>query len=825
MIHKSTTLIPVLFISLISQAACGQFSLDPDPPAGEPGNPPAPVFRGVTTVRAYAEGDAAKVMTIAAADFNRSSRTDIVTVQTDGMLNLLLNDGAGKLRYASSNSSAKGLQPNVTSIQASDLNGDQAPDVVATDTNNSAVLIFLNNGDGSFRDAVSIAVSAAPAKLGALRVADLNGDTKLDLITVSRSGDAASTTLSQRTLLGNGDGTFTMQDALDSPLSGSYFIPPGSSVSVADLNKDAKPDVVLQLEQSNPSAAIALGVSIGSGDGTFQPFTIGASVNAGPQPAASLVLGDVNSDELPDALFLSFRNEVYVAFGQQDGTFSNPSAILSKMSGAVLLALGDLTNDGVLDLVVHGTGQLGVFTGNGDGTFRSAAQHVSGYGIAQQTAPIDFDGDGNADIAALDYTNGRVAVYSGKGDGTLNAAMPVLPAAASTDKWAGNVQVITSGDLNGDGNQDVLAYDWAHASAGGRADIYSGINDGAGAFTFRRSLPEGRQQQLAEIYGSFVVDTNAADFNGDRRADILLRTQSGLSVLLSNRDGTLNPNPIDVSFPVPVGCMPFNYLTTGDVNGDGSIDIIASHMRNANCGTGASTPSGIFLLIGEGTGRFNARFTPLNDAPFFLRAADLNGDSRLDLVIAYLIPNRGFTVAAVPGLGNGTFNFNAARPVVSGQFITDIVIADYNGDGRADLVLPTAGTPTSQGTPEQGTEGVILLPARGDFTYGESVRALDNVSSISNGAAATDLDGDGDIDLVFAVYAKSEPYSEDFGLVVLRNEGGTFSAPSSELLPLATTGRNTAVFVADFNKDGAPDVLAGSGLSSPLFLNANSRQQ
>lgn len=811
----------IVLVSFISQIACGQFGLDPEGPGGEPGDPGNPVFQGVSTVRAYAEDDPSKVMTIATADFDQKNGVDIATVQTNGMLNVLLNDGTGKLKHSYNNRSAVGSEPTVSYIQASDVNGDGAPDIVAADTKNNTFLIFLNKGDGTFADAGSVAAgSSSGAKLAGLAVADVNVDGKLDVVTVARAGNAESTTLSLRTFPGNGDGTFGTQEPVETSLSGGFALPPGRNVSIADMNKDSKPDVVLQLEQSSPAVAVVIAVSIGGGDGTFQNVVTGPSANAGPQPASSLTLGDVNGDEMPDAVFLSFRNEVYVSLGQEDGSLGSPAPVLSKMSGAVLLTLGDVNRDSMLDLIVFGTGQLGIFAGKGDGTFQPVSQYVSGYGLSQQPAPADLNGDGNPDLAALDYTNGRVAIYSGKGDGTFEAASPVYPEDPASAKWAGNIQVITAADLNGDGNEDVLAYDWQHASAGGQADIYSGINDGTGKFSFRLALPPGRQQELARSYGSFVIDANTADFNNDRRADVIFRTQSGLSVLLANRDGTLNPNPIDVSFPVPVGCMPFNYLTTGDINADGSVDIVASHARNANCGTGGSTPSGFFTLLGDGTGRFQARLTPVNDAPFFVKAADLNGDRTLDLVAAYLIPNRGFTVSVIPGLGNGTFNFTAARTPVTGQFISDIVVTDYSGDGRPDLILPTAGTPSSGGTPQPGTEGVIVLPALGDFTFGDSARVLEGVSSISDGTAATDFDGDGDVDLVLATYAKSEPYSDDFGVIVLRNDRGTFGAASSELVPLATTGRNTAVFVADFNKDGAPDVLAGSGLASPLFLNS-----
>jgi hypothetical protein len=787
---------------------------------GQSPEAPRPLFHSVPTVRAFAENDPAKVMTIVTGDFDRKGGIDIVTVQADGMLNALYNNGEGELRNSYNNDSAVASKPNITYITAADLNGDPLLDIVALDSLNSAFLVFLNNGDGTFAEAASIAgVPEGGARLagGGLAVADVNKDGNVDVITIARTPSEGTTALVQTTFLGVGDGTFQRSTTLESSLSGVFFLPPGRSISVADMNRDGNADLSIQLEQSSPRSALIVSVSLGAGDGTFQNIaSTGPSVEAGPQPASSLTLGDVNGDDLQDAVFLSFRNEVLVAFGREDGSLQNPLPILTRMSGAVLLTLGDVNNDKALDLIVFGTGELGVFTGNGDGTFRASGQYIGGYGIFQQPAPADFNGDGNADIAWLDYTNGRVGLYSGKGDGSFAAAIPVR-AADNGEEWAGNTQVITVADLNGDGNHDVLTYDWPHASAGGRADLASGISDGTGRFQFKVALPAARMLELATQYGSFSIDSNTADFNGDKTADVIFKTQSGLAVLLSNADGTLNPAPIDVAFPLPVSCMPFNYIAPGDVNGDGFQDLVLAHSQNRNCTPSASTPSGIFTLLGDGTGHFDARFTPFGDAPFFVRMADLNGDQKLDLVVANLIAGSGFTLYVAPGMGDGSFDFAAAKTPLMGQPIGDILVVDYNGDGRQDLVLPTGGI---------GTAGVLLLPGTGDLSFGEPTKILDGVSSISNGAAAGDFDGDGDPDLVFVTYTKAEPYSENFGVIVVRNQGdGTFGPAESELAPLSTSGLNSAVFVADFNKDGAPDVLAGSGLSSPLFLNRGGAEQ
>ena len=767
------------------------------------------------------------VNTIAASDFDQANGPDVATVQADGMLNVLYNDGDGNLGNAYHNDSANALNVNVVYIEAVDLNGDAAPDVIAMDTRNSAFLVFLNNGDGTFAHASIVPVTpAGGAKLagGGLTVADVNGDGKPDVLTVARlfSPSTTSTTLSQRTFLGNGDGTFQNPVGIDTTASGSFSLVVGSNLAVADMNLDGKRDLVLQLFGGSPSA-IVIAFEAGNGDGTFQTIAAStAGVRAGSQAASSLRVSDVNGDGVPDAIFLTYSDRVFVAPGRPDGSFGTPSAVLSNMSAVAVLTLGDVNNDGEPDLIAFGSGQLGVFRGNGDGTFDPAplGQYTGGYGIYQQPEPVDLDDDGNLDLVWLDYTNGRIALYYGSGDGTFSGASPIHPANPGNAEWAGNIQVIAAGDFNADHKPDVLAYDWPHASAGGAADLYVGLNDGKGKFFFKLAVPSGGLQVLAQRYGSFSIDAATADFNADGRADVILRTQVGLSVLWANADGTLDTNPVDVAFPVPIACGPFNYVSVGDANGDGFPDIVAGYAQNRFCGPSASTPSGYFVLLGDGAGHFDARFTSFGNALYFVRLADENGDGKEDLLVANLTSGSGFALDVVPGNGDGSFDTSRVSVPIANQFISNILVGDYNDDGKQDVALSTSGTVAPGGSVVPGTQGVLLMPGAGDFTFGAPTLILHGLSSIWNGTALSDLNGDGRPDLVFSTYAAAQKYMPDFGMVVAQNlGGGEFGPALSNVVPLSVTGRNLTVFVADFDGDKGPDVLLGSGTSSPLFLN------
>ena len=780
-------------------------------------------FLSATPVRAFWPGDTAKIFASVSGDFDQKNGTDIATFQADGRLNVLWNDGTGKLLPAYTNDSALQLAPNIVYAEAADFNGDGLPDLVAEDTNNSAFLVFLNQGTGKFASAVSVNVKPANGTTigsGGLTVADVNGDGKPDVVTIAQRYSQPKTLFSQLTFLGKGDGTFQSPIQTDTTLTGDFFINLGRGLVLGDMNRDSKRDLIVQL-YNNGNGTEIVSVSVGNGQGSFGPITTaGPTVPADTQPASSLAVGDITGDSIPDVLFISFSDQVYLSRGKGDGTLGAAESILTNVSGAVLLTIGDFNRDGKTDLVVFGSGQFGLLNGNGDGTFQASGQYSGGYGIFQQPRPADFNGDGNLDVAFMDYTAGRMGMYFGDGGGKFISAIPVRPE-NNNREWAGNIQAITAADFNGDQKADVLSYVWEHASAGGPADLFLGRNDGTARLSYVRALPPGRLQELAQMYRLFTIQQTTADFSGDGRPDVILSTQAGLSIMLANGDGTMNPNPVDATFPVAVNCLPFGYVSTGDVNGDGFQDIAASYMNNPNCGPAPNTPTGFFILLGDGTGHFETHFTPFGNSLFFIRLADLNSDGKLDLLTADLnSTGGGFRLYAIPGVGDGTFDTAAAQIPLDHQAISNLLVGDYNVDGEADLAISTDGIIDANGSPTAGTEGVLLLPGLGNLQFGDATHVLWGMRSIWNGTAFSDMDGDGRPDLVFATWAQANTYMPNFGLIVLHNQGGgQFGAPSSDILPLDVSSRNTYPFVADFNGDGAKDVIVGGGLSSPLFLN------
>jgi hypothetical protein len=126
------------------------------------------------------------------------------------------------------------------------------------------------------------------------------------------------------------------------------------------------------------------------------------------------------------------------------------------------------------------------------------------------------------------------------------------------------------------------------------------------------------------------------------------------------------------------------------------------------------------------------------------------------------------------------------------HFPTQPAVADFNHDGRLDLLVPGRNT---------GGVAVLLRGVANGFAAPESV----TLGCQSDWAVAVDLDGDGHVDVALA--ARATPG----GVVLLRNRGdGSFDEPQRIMLERETR----CVQVLDADQDGRPDLLLahyGSG--------------
>jgi uncharacterized protein (TIGR03437 family) len=291
------------------------------------------------------------------------------------------------------------------------------------------------------------------------------------------------------------------------------------------------------------------------------------------------------------------------------------------------------------------------------------------------------------------------------------------------------------------------------------------------------------------------------DFNNDGVPDVVVGGGGSgtLDLYLANGDGTFGPARVGYLGD----CTSALKVITGDFNNDGNLDLVLEGFIQVSPVNAPVCVSeyGFEVLLGDGKGNFlpGAAYTYSNqaDAAQGLVTADFNNDGKLDL--AGSVANTG--VAIILGNGNGTFGpvvtYHSGVPSIGSQIPT-LAVGDFNGDGNADLIEALYAN------------SVAVLLGNGDGTLRPPLERTVNTTAFLNpsSVAVGDFNGDGKLDAVItglvnvsgsAVQAGLADYS---ATVLLGNGDGTFGQSMTYELP-----ENGSIAVADMNGDGKPDVI------------------
>jgi hypothetical protein len=342
----------------------------------------------------------------------------VVDLNGDGHLDLVATARLAKNALHMWRGDGKGgftpLDPTWTDIGYADLatgdiNHDGFPDIVAA-SHFGGVQILLSDGRGGFTEKL---LRREDGYVGA-QLADLNSDGHLDLILLGYRKAGIEV------YFGDGTGNWTLHTALPETRPGRTM--PGRAVVVGDLNHDGHPDLVAAFQR--------WGIYIYSGDGRGS-FTGGpVDIDLAGQEFQSLALDDINRDGHPDIAIngtLSGRDrhngpDVYLGDGRGGWKASSGGLKVLKFASAGI-ALGDLDQDGNLDLVAggHVTGNIrdgfGLFWFRGDGKggwrlVQESGLPTKGLPVLHSVTLVDLDRDGVLEIIALSGSGaGRITIW------------------------------------------------------------------------------------------------------------------------------------------------------------------------------------------------------------------------------------------------------------------------------------------------------------------------------------------------------------------------------------------------------------------------------
>lgn len=624
-----------------------------------------------------------------------------------------------------------------------DIDNDGDQDVVSASSLDNKVAWYENDGTGNFLTQIVISSSADGAF--AVLAADIDNDADWDVIAASKS---------DRTIAwyeNDGTGHFSTAKIIS---KGEYA---ASDIAVSDLNGDGYEDVVAS--KSQKAADVIWYVNDGMGN-----FGTAQKVIENVDSPQQILGGDMDNDGDQDVLVAFFpKNKVVWYENDGTGNFITEHLISNEIVNAWSVEVADFDGDGDLDLFADGQtyAELSWYPNNGDGEFGSKQTIGMFFLLGKATCVTDLDGDDDQDIIIIEaFTN--QALWQ-ENDGLGNFKDPQL----FGDIHIGDILVgIHADDLNGDNIQDLLTIE-KHED-----NILWHQNDGALNF---------ESKEVAQNPTFWASSVHSADLDNDGDMDVLSSSEGNDRIAWYKNDGKGNFGTQLIISEEAVGARMVN---TGDLDGDGYVDVLSA----------SSGDQDIAWYKNDGTGNFGAKtiINPNDNQPLIeVHAVDIDADGDLDVAASY----RSWYIKIFINDGKGNFGtplqISTALDAVNLYLNYHISFADFNGDNFVDIL-----------STDTNSDKIFWFENNGNGGF-SNIRFIDFDLSLVVKAGHADLDGDGDQDVIGTC-------SNGTRIVWCANDGnGNFA--EQQIVDTYLWGNGTSppvdVHTTDIDGDGDIDIL------------------